>query len=136
MALTQEDPRHTAAFGAAWLVAYASAVSCAELEILALLESHGPNGPIGSRRLSENDSCQVVPAWTALQTLATGSGAQLVPLYGLHDALYGIAWTRNGTDATVMMANTYDRQVRCDLKNFDLRVNCAPVTLEAYQVIT
>lgn len=111
-ALAARDPRHGAAFGGAWVAAYAAAVAFESLEVLALLESHGPNGPFpvtDGGRSQPNDEAQAVAAWQVLGKLAGASGAQLIPLDGLRKQIRGLAWSHDGSRVTVLLANVTDQ---------------------------
>lgn len=110
VALANRDPRHAAAFGAAWVVAYAAAVAFEGLDALALLESHGPSGPLGSAS-ALSVSGHPVPAWQALEALARAGGSRLVPLVGLPPELCGMAWLHEGDAVQALVANVSDREL-------------------------
>ena len=107
IALASSDPRHAGRFGAAWTVAYAACCAGEGLDVLAMHESHGPNGPCGGEPLvASSAERSVVPAWQALQVLASAQGARLVPIADLPSDAAGLAWTRDGSHFDLLVANT------------------------------
>lgn len=110
LALADRDPRHVAAFGAAWVVAYAATLAFHGLEVLTLLESHGPNGPfssIPSAQGSQDDA----KAWLALSALVKASCHALLPLHGLPSEVKGLAWLTESKHVHVIVANTSAEKV-------------------------
>jgi hypothetical protein len=106
IALASVDPRHGARFGAAWLVAYAAAVAPAGLEVLGLLDSHGPRGPVNpSAQADSPERDRIVPAWSMLARLASAAGAAIVPIEGLPRQIAGIAWSHDGSTLEGLLAS-------------------------------
>jgi hypothetical protein len=102
--LAAVDPRHGARFGVAWVVAYAATVAPLGLELLALLDGHGPSGPLPREVRERLGQEEHVPAWTALAQLAEAAGAPIVPLEGLPLQVSGIGWATAGK-ARALLAN-------------------------------
>ena len=105
VALADWDPRHNAALGAAWVVAYASTLAFSGLEVLTLLESHGPNGPLGGIPASQMTVAHA-KAWAALRILMQASDRPLLPLQGLPLQVSGLAWRGELMTTHVLLANT------------------------------
>ncbi len=102
VAMAPDDPRHQAAFGAAWLVGYAAAVQHAGIEVLSLLHAHGVSGPTLREHMPDWEPGACVPAWRVLHQLLRASGYALHSLSGLPDQLAGLAWvTRQWNPAHV-----------------------------------
>jgi hypothetical protein len=110
VALADRDPRHTAAFGAAWVAAYAAAVAGQALSVLALLESHGPNGPLGvAASGTAGTPGQPCLAWQTLDRLAAAAGARIVPVQGAGTDLAALAWTHDGHALQAVVVNLTER---------------------------
>lgn len=105
MAMAADDPRHQAAFGAAWMVGYAAAVQGAGLEVLSFLHSHGVSGPSLRDDMPGWRAGTCVPAWRVLHRLVRASGCQLHALTGLPDGMAGLAWTSAAGSRHMLLAN-------------------------------
>lgn len=127
LALAASDPRHAAQFGAAWLVGYATAVSGLSLDVLGLLDSHGPSGPI---RPVETPPRRI-PAWSVLQQLSKAAGARWVPLQNLDPRLAGIAWMHDDQPVQGLIANLSAEPVQL---RWATLVEGATGVLAAYEV--
>ncbi|MFG6416180.1 hypothetical protein ACG02S_19995 [Roseateles sp. DC23W] len=133
--LASADPRHGASFGAAWTVGYAASVAPLGLEVLALLDSHGPHGP------KPHLPCglpagSLTQAWVVLQYLASAVGARYLPLLNLPDSVVGMAWTHDDVIAQGVIANLGHRPVSLRWKQRPLTLPDVTTTVEvlgAYQ---
>lgn len=135
IALASSDPRHAGRFGAAWTVAYAACVAGEGLDVLALHESHGPNGPYGGGPLDVTSTDRsVVPAWQALQVLASAQGARLVPIADLPSGLASLAWTRDGSHFELLVANTGPTTIDVELPALFETAELNSTTLGPYVV--
>lgn len=92
LAMADADPRHQAAYGAAWLAAYAAAVQGFDLELLTLQHSHGRSGPLLDAHMPGWRPGACVPAWRVQGVLARAAGCALHPLTGLPAGMTGLAW--------------------------------------------
>jgi hypothetical protein len=114
VAMATLDPRHGARFGDAWLVAYAARTIPLGLDVLSLLESHGPRGPLRESLSGPRDgvaraapaAATRIPAWQSLARLANARGAPVVPLLGLPRQVAGIAWRIDEATIECLLANT------------------------------
>ena len=105
MAMAADDPRHQAAFGAAWLVGYAAAVQGCDVEVLSLLHAHGVSGPMLRADMPGWQAGACVPAWRVLHRLARASGCALARLSGVPEGLAALAWYRADGRREVLLAN-------------------------------
>jgi D-apionolactonase len=105
MAMAPDDPRHQAAFGAAWLVGYAAAVQQAGIEVLSFLHSHGVSGPTLRDDMPDWEPGACVPAWRVHHLLVRASGCALHRLSGLPDRLAGLAWASPNGAQHLLLAN-------------------------------
>ena len=110
IALAAIDPRHQAAYGAAWVIAYATAVGDQNVDVLSLLESHGPNGPIAINLPTDNTD-MTVPAWHALGLLASVAGQELLAIKNLPPQLAGLAWLSEDGTKRCLLANLTDSEL-------------------------
>lgn len=110
IALAAIDPRHQAAYGAAWVIAYAAAVVDQNVDVLSLLESHGPNGPIAINLPTDNTD-MTVPAWHALGLLASVAGQELLAIKNLPPQLAGLAWLSEDGTKRCLLANLTDSEL-------------------------
>ena len=110
IALAAIDPRHQAAYGAAWVIAYATAVGDQNVDVLSLLESHGPNGPIAINLPTDNTD-MTVPAWHALGLLASVAGQELLAIKNLPPQLAGLAWLSEDGTTRCLLANLTDSEL-------------------------
>jgi hypothetical protein len=105
-ALAAIDPRHQALFGAAWCVGYAAALVSSGLEVLALLDAHGPSGPLLARSQPGWRRGAVVPAWQVAALLARASDGEALACQGLPAGLAGLAWRAPDGGIRLLVANT------------------------------
>ncbi|WP_372658952.1 hypothetical protein [Hydrogenophaga sp.] len=105
MAMAPDDPRHQAAFGAAWLVGYAAAVQQAGIEVLSFLHSHGVSGPTLRDDMPDWEPGACVPAWRVHHLLVRASGCALHRLNGLPGRLAGLAWASSDGVQHLLLAN-------------------------------
>jgi D-apionolactonase len=135
VAMAQDDPRHQAAFGAAWLVGYSAAVQQAGIEVLSFLHTHGVSGPSLLEDMPGWEPGACVPAWRVLHRLARASGCALHGLIGLPDQLTGLAWATPAGARHMLLANLSAQPVRATLdgswKVSDLSTPCTAQTLGA-----
>ncbi|MDE3011059.1 MAG: hypothetical protein KGI67_09240, partial [Pseudomonadota bacterium] len=115
MPLADTDPRHQAAFGAAWTLGYAAAVAAQEVQVLSLHHSHGPSGPLldpahPDAATSGPGAC--VPGWNVLAALAQAQGRPLLACDGLPSALSALAWQTGGGHPAVLIANLGQADIR------------------------
>ena len=76
--LADRDPRHHGQFGAAWCAAQAAVLVPLGVELLALLDSHGPSGPMPVDGPATLNPAATVPAWWVLRELTRWNGRPLV----------------------------------------------------------
>ena len=105
IAMADQDPRHHEAFGAAWFAGYAAAVVPFGLEVLSLNHSHGTSGPLLRRDQPGWRPGACVTAWSVQQVFARASGADVLSLDGLPEALAGIAWQHPGGTPQMLLAH-------------------------------
>ena len=105
VAMAPDDPRHQAAFGAAWLVGYVSAVQQADINVLSFLHSHGVSGPNLREDMPDWQPGACVPAWRVLHQLVQASGCALHHLSGLTGQLRGLAWASSTGARQILLAN-------------------------------
>lgn len=105
VAMAPDDPRHQAAFGAAWLVGYVSAVQQADIDVLSFLHSHGVSGPNLREDMPDWQPGACVPAWRVLHQLVQASGCALHHLSGLTGQLRGLAWASSTGARQILLAN-------------------------------
>jgi D-apionolactonase len=105
MAMAPDDPRHQAAFGAAWLVGYVAAVQQAGIEVLSLLHAHGVSGPALRDDMPDWQPGACVPAWRVLHRLVRASGCALHRLDGLPEGVAGLAWASPAGARHLLLAN-------------------------------
>jgi hypothetical protein len=89
--LAARDPRHGAQFGAAWCAGFAAAVAPLGVELLSLLESHGPRGLVAAQHHMNSEAAMLIPAWRVLRWLAVHCGEPLVQIVGLPINVAGLA---------------------------------------------
>ncbi|AOW14685.1 hypothetical protein LPB72_05065 [Hydrogenophaga crassostreae] len=105
VAMAPDDPRHQAAFGAAWLVGYAASVQQAGIEVLSFLHTHGVSGPTLREDMPRWEPGACVPAWRVLHQLVRASGCCLHGLSGLPDQVAGLAWVSTKGTRHLLLAN-------------------------------
>ena len=116
IAMAQDDPRHHAAYGAAWIAAYAAAVQGAGLELLSFHHSHGVGGPVLHPDMPDSRPGACIPAWRVQRVLTGAAGCDLHHLTGLAAQLTGLAWTGKTGDANILLANLTAKPVDVSLQ--------------------
>jgi D-apionolactonase len=152
MAMAQDDPRHHAAFGAAWIAGYAAAVIDQGLELLSFNHSHGISGPLTRRALGAQQPALCIPSWRVQAVLSGAAGCALQQLVGLPKGIAGIAWRGADGKCHMLLANLEAQALVLPLTGHwaavDLSVPCTaealslqhpqaevPRELGAYQVL-
>lgn len=139
LAMAREDPRHQAAFGAAWLAGYAAAVAASGLELLSFNHSHGRSGPLLSADQPDWQPGACVPAWRVQQVLARASGAALLALSGLPPGVAGLAWTSADGTTHLLVANLTAQPIALRLAQTPYAPSTLPpgtLHLTPFQVLT
>lgn len=103
--LADRDPRHHAQFGAAWCAAQAAVLAPLGVEVLGLLDSHGPSGPMCADRLARERAGSLVPAWWVLCELARWRGRPLVGGHGAPPGVRLIATRQQGGGLDALAIN-------------------------------
>lgn len=109
--LADRDPRHHGRFGAAWCAAQAAVLAPLGVELLALLDSHGPSGPMPE---GPDRNRVVVPAWSVLRTLASWRGQPLVIADGAPPGVCLLATRTAAGGIEALAANTRAEPVAFD----------------------
>jgi D-apionolactonase len=104
--MAQDDPRHQATFGAAWLVKYASAVIDQHLELLSFNHSHGVSGPISYGRVGDIQDSLCNPAWRVQTELCKAIGCRLLAIKPASESVSAIGWTDVSGRRQILIANT------------------------------
>lgn len=125
LALADRDPRHQAQFGAAWFAGYVATLAPWGPELLALMDSHGPAGPLaeGAGSLPASVSASMatsepatVPAWAVLAELSAWSGLPLWQARGLPPGMLGLAVSGpDGRPTRAMLVNTTPQPLQAEL---------------------
>ena len=105
LAMAQDDPRHHAAFGAAWIAGYAAAVADGGLELLSFNHSHGVSGPLLHQGHPDWQAGACIPSWRVQAVLAQASGCAQHQLSGLPQGMVGIAWRAANGRREMLLAN-------------------------------
>jgi hypothetical protein len=134
IALAALDPRHQAAYGAAWVIAYAAAVVDQNVEVLSLLESHGPNGPI-AKNLPTDKTDITVPAWHALGLLVSVAGQELLTIKNLPPQLAGVAWLSEDGARRCVLANLTDLELPVNWTEDSTITRQLPSQLKPFEVM-
>jgi hypothetical protein len=152
LAMAQDDPRHHAAFGAAWIAGYAAAVVEGGLELLSFNHSHGVSGPLLPQGHPDWHAGACIPAWRVQAVLAHAAGCALHHLTGLPQGVAGIGWQASSGRREMLLANLGAEAVDLPLggnwSGADVSIPGSPVplheglaaigkpsTLGAYQVL-
>ena len=106
LALASHDPRHHGRFGAAWCAGCAAVLAPLGVELMTLLHSHGPSGPLLAAMQPDWHDGATVPAWAVLRELARWRGRALVAVQGVPDGVLALASRGNGGDLQALLVNT------------------------------
>lgn len=104
--MAQDDPRHQATFGAAWLVKYASAVINKHLELLSFNHSHGICGPLRQTLDGADKNSFCNPAWRVQAALCKAVGCRLLAIEVASQSMCAIGWTNVRGRRQILIANT------------------------------
>jgi D-apionolactonase len=104
--MAQDDPRHQATFGAAWLVKYASAVVDQHLELLSFNHSHGICGPLRQNPDGADKDSFCNPAWRVQAALCKAIGCRLLAIEVASQSMCAIGWTNGKGRRQILIANT------------------------------
>jgi hypothetical protein len=116
LAMARDDPRHHAAFGAAWIAGYAAAVADGGLELLSFNHTHGVSGPLLPQGHPDWHAGACIPAWRVQAVLAQAAGCALHHLAGLPQGVAGIAWQAASGRHEILLANLGARAVALPLE--------------------
>jgi D-apionolactonase len=130
IAMAEVDPRHQAAFGAAWVAAYAAAVQTFDLDLLSFNHSHGGSGPLLRDDMPGWQVGACVPAWKVQWVLGCASGCAVLPLTGLPREVAGLAWMNDsGSVRQMLLINRASQSQPMELRGAwiaaDLGVPCS-----------
>ena len=133
LAMAQDDPRHHAAFGAAWIAGYTAAVADGGLELLSFNHSHGVSGPLLPHGHPGWHASACIPAWRVQAVLAQAAGCALHHLTGLPQGVAGIGWQAASGRREMLLANlgaeAVDLPLSGNWSGADVSIPGSPVSL-------